>query len=273
MVVEDDEDQREVVSIHLRSAGFTVLPVEHGNKVLAAAQEMRPDLILLDANLPGLDGYAVCRILKADSRLARTPIIFTTVRAKADDKAVGLLLGADEYLTKPLDLNELVMRIGILLDRVQAQAVWDAEPLPSSTGDAADLDYESFVAVAREHLGRSAAVVALVEVPEVSLADGHAALRGDLRRRDLVTRYDASHLVLLMAGMPPDRAAERITEAVSGLGSPHAHAGVAFSAGPGAASYETLLGQAGQAVATAKAQGRAVAIAAGSQPDSTRSRA
>jgi CheY-like chemotaxis protein len=259
MIVEDDEDQREVVSIHLRAAGFTVLPIEQGNRVLAAAQELRPDLILLDANLPGIDGYAVCRLLKADSRLARTPVIFTTVRAKADDKAVGLLLGADEYLTKPLDLNELVMRISILLDRTQAQAAWNAEPLPSSSGDATDLDYESFVAVAREHLGRSAAVVALVEFPEASLAEGYSALRGDLRRRDLVACYDACHLVLLMAGMPLERASERIAEAVSSLGLPDAHAGLAFSPGPGAVAYETLLRQADAAVAAAKAQGRAVA--------------
>jgi CheY-like chemotaxis protein len=259
MIVEDDEDQREVVSIHLRAAGFTVLPIEQGNRVLAAAQELRPDLILLDANLPGIDGYAVCRLLKADSRLARTPVIFTTVRAKADDKAVGLLLGADEYLTKPLDLNELVMRISILLDRTQAQAAWNAEALPSSSGDATDLDYESFVAVAREHLGRSAAVVALVEFPEASLAGGYSALRGDLRRRDLVACYDACHLVLLMAGMPLERASERIAEAVSSLGLPDAHAGLAFSPGPGAVSYETLLRQADAAVAAAKAQGRAVA--------------
>lgn len=268
MIVEDDEDQREVVSIHLRSAGFTVLPVEQGNRVVAAVRELRPDLILLDANLPGIDGYAVCRMLKADSRLARTPIIFTTVRAKADDKAVGLLLGADEYLTKPLDLNELVMRIAILLDRTQAQAAWDAEPLPSSSGEAADLDYESFVAVAREHLGRSAAVVALVELPETALAEGYSTIRGDLRRRDLVACYDARHLVLLMAGMPPDRAAERISEAVCGLGSPDAHAGLAFSSGPGAVSYETLLAQADKAAAAAKAHGRAVVLADGSSPDS-----
>ncbi len=255
MVVEDDEDQREVVSIQLRAAGFTVLPVEDGSRVIDAALALYPDLILLDANLPGLDGYAVCRMLKADPRLARTPVVFTTVRAKADDKAVGLLLGADEYLTKPLDLNELVLRITILLDRARAQAAWDAEVRPSSD-DEPNLDYETFVAVAREHLTRSAAVIALVEVPEAHRAQAYSALRGDLRRRDLVACYDASHLVLLMAGMPLDRASGRIAEAVAPLASGQAHVGLAFNPGPGAASYETLLIQADDAAAAAKRQGR-----------------
>jgi DNA-binding response OmpR family regulator len=262
MLVEDDEDQREVVSIHLRSAGYTVVPVEQGGAVIEAAREHRPDLILLDANLPGLDGYAVCRLLKADPRLARTPVIFTTVRAKADDKAVGLLLGADEYLTKPLDLHELVLRISLLLERADTRVTRDMLPVAAS-GDSTDLDYESFVAVAREHISRSAAVVALIEAPEPWLAQTYAALRGDLRRRDLVTTYDASHLVLLMAGMPADRAGERIAEALAsvGQGTPVAVAGLAFNAGPGAASYEMLLIQADEAVAAAKRQGHTVAFA------------
>ncbi len=117
LVVEDDEDQREVVGIHLRAAGFEPIPVPTGDAALAAARQHRPHLVLLDANLPGMDGYGVCRALKADPDLAGTPVVFMTVRAHIDDKAVGLMLGADDYLTKPLDPMELVLRIHVLLRR------------------------------------------------------------------------------------------------------------------------------------------------------------
>jgi CheY-like chemotaxis protein len=149
MVVEDDEDQREVVTICLKAAGFVVLPIAEGDKVLQAARRLRPDLILLDANLPGQDGYSVCRELKMDPELSRTPVIFTTVRAKVDDKAVGLLLGADEYLTKPLDMSEVALRISILLDRKSQRELPAPQAWSGGIADAADLDYESFVVVAR----------------------------------------------------------------------------------------------------------------------------
>jgi DNA-binding response OmpR family regulator len=81
------------------------------------ARTQKPDLILLDANLPGVDGYTVCRLLKADPVLASTPVLFMTVRASLDDRLVGLMLGADDYLVKPVDMPELMVRIQILLAR------------------------------------------------------------------------------------------------------------------------------------------------------------
>jgi two-component system response regulator TctD len=81
------------------------------------APEKRPDLILLDANLPGMDGYSVCRLLKGDAGLASTPVLFITTRSSLDDRAVGLTLGADDYLVKPVDMSELMLRIQVLLAR------------------------------------------------------------------------------------------------------------------------------------------------------------
>ena len=117
MVVEDDEDQREVVCINLSAAGYDPVPVPSGDLVLEAARAGQPDLILLDANLPGLDGYSVCRLLKADAGLAPTPVLFITARSSLDDRAVGLTLGADDYLVKPVDMAELMLRIQVLLAR------------------------------------------------------------------------------------------------------------------------------------------------------------
>jgi DNA-binding response OmpR family regulator len=120
-VVEDDEDQREVVCINLAAAGYVPVPVPSGDLALEAARADRPDLILLDANLPGVDGYTVCRLLKDDAELASTPVLFITTRSSLDDRAVGLTLGADDYLVKPVDMSELVLRIQVLLAR-RAQA-------------------------------------------------------------------------------------------------------------------------------------------------------
>jgi len=121
MVVEDDEDQREVVCINLRAAGYVPIPVPAGDLAMAAVRAEKPDLILLDANLPEVDGYTICRLLKSDAALSSIPVLFTTVRSNLEDRAVGLTLGADDYITKPLDMSALVLRVHMLLAR-RAQA-------------------------------------------------------------------------------------------------------------------------------------------------------
>ena len=91
-----------------------------GDLAIETARAERPDLILLDANLPGVDGYTICRLLKADAGLASTPVLFITARSSLDDRAVGLTLGADDYLVKPVDMAELMLRIQVLLARLAA---------------------------------------------------------------------------------------------------------------------------------------------------------
>lgn len=120
LVVEDDEDQREVMCINLAAAGYHPIEVSQGDLALLTARAERPDLILLDANLPGMDGYTVCRLLKGDAALAPTPVLFITTRSSLDDRAVGLTLGADDYLVKPVDMSELMLRIQVLLARLAA---------------------------------------------------------------------------------------------------------------------------------------------------------
>lgn len=117
MVVEDDEDQREVVCINLAAAGYEPVPLPDGDTALDTARAERPDLILLDANLPGVDGYTLCRLIKGDAGLASIPVLFITTRSSLDDRAVGLTLGADDYLVKPVDMSELMLRIQVLLAR------------------------------------------------------------------------------------------------------------------------------------------------------------
>lgn len=121
MVVADEEGQREVVSINLAAAGYVPIPVHAGDMALAVARAQRPDIILLDANLPGVGGCMICRLLKADPALAATPVLLLTTPSGLDDRLTGLAPGADDYLVKPIDMPELICRIQILLAR-RAQA-------------------------------------------------------------------------------------------------------------------------------------------------------
>lgn len=117
LVAEDESDQRAIVTTTLERAGYVPVAVVSGDLVVSAARAQRPSLILLDIAMPGLDGFSVCRRLKADPALAAIPVVFMSTGANLDDKLTGLSLGAAEFLTKPLDLRELVLRIEHLLER------------------------------------------------------------------------------------------------------------------------------------------------------------
>jgi two-component system alkaline phosphatase synthesis response regulator PhoP len=115
VLVVDDEPQ--IVTIcrdYLEAAGFAVLSANTGPDGLAAARRHRPDLIVLDLRLPGMDGLDVCRALRRESDV---PIIMLTARVEESDKLVGLELGADDYVTKPFSARELVARVRAVLRR------------------------------------------------------------------------------------------------------------------------------------------------------------
>jgi CheY-like chemotaxis protein len=117
LVVDESEDQRQLIADYLQLAGYEPVALSSGETVLEAARVHRPGAILLEANLPGLDGYSVCRLLKSDPDLARIPVVFVTVRSTLEDKLAGLTLGADDYLVKPIDPRELLLRIDMVLRR------------------------------------------------------------------------------------------------------------------------------------------------------------
>ena len=117
MVVDSSDDQRQMIADYLQLAGYDPVALASGDGVLDAARERRPDAILLEANLPGLDGYSVCRLLKSDPDLARIPVIFVTERSSLEDKLAGLTLGASDYLVKPVDPREVLLRLDMLLRR------------------------------------------------------------------------------------------------------------------------------------------------------------
>jgi DNA-binding response OmpR family regulator/HPt (histidine-containing phosphotransfer) domain-containing protein len=144
LVAEDEADQRAVVMAYLQGAGYRPIPVASGDLVVETARAETPAVILLDIAMPELDGYTVCKRLKADPALAGIPVIFMTARVNRDDKLTGLTLGADEFLTKPVDMRELVLRIRHLLARcassVSAKASVRPAAVPTRTVVIADDD-------------------------------------------------------------------------------------------------------------------------------------
>jgi DNA-binding response OmpR family regulator len=117
LLVEDDPHIRELVTLHLQLEGLTVVGITDGNEGLARARAEVFDLIVLDIMLPGLDGVTVCRAIRRESRNADCPILMLTARRDEADKVLGLDSGADDYLTKPFGVRELVARVRALLRR------------------------------------------------------------------------------------------------------------------------------------------------------------
>jgi len=121
LVVDDEPDLLELIDTNLTAAGFNVLTAASGREALRKARELRPQLILLDVMLPELDGLEVCKLLRHDPATRSIPIVMLTARAAEIDRVLGLELGADDYVTKPFSVRELVLRVKKLLNRQPAR--------------------------------------------------------------------------------------------------------------------------------------------------------
>jgi two-component system phosphate regulon response regulator PhoB len=121
LVVEDEPDLRSLLDRSLEEAGYRVSLAEDGIEALEKAATEPLDLILLDLMIPHIDGIEVCRRLKRDARTARLPVIMLTARQEPVDRIAGLELGADDYVTKPFNLRELVLRVGAVLSRSRGE--------------------------------------------------------------------------------------------------------------------------------------------------------
>lgn len=134
LVVEDHRDTRELLKYNLTSAGFDVAAAEDGQGGLNLASAFKPDIVLLDLMMPGMDGLETCRQLKGDADLSRIPVIMLTAKGEEVDKIVGLELGADDYVVKPFSPRELVLRIKAVLRRSGAPEpdtpkIWERDGL------------------------------------------------------------------------------------------------------------------------------------------------
>ncbi|HKO02959.1 MAG TPA: response regulator transcription factor [Thermoanaerobaculia bacterium] len=139
LVVEDDRDIAALVELHLRDIGADVTLVHDGRAALELAMARTFDLIVLDLMLPSVDGLEICRRLRAQNRY--TPILMLTARSTDVDRIVGLEIGADDYLTKPFNVRELVARVKALLRRVDALS--KNEPEETSLLELGDLTIDA----------------------------------------------------------------------------------------------------------------------------------
>lgn len=125
LIVDDEKTIAEAVKYNLDKAGFRTLVASDGTTALELARREEPDLILLDWMLPEMDGLAVCRMLKQETKTKHIPVIMLTVKSEERDKVLGLETGADDYVTKPFSARELVARVKAMLRRAGLPSMED----------------------------------------------------------------------------------------------------------------------------------------------------
>ncbi|MBN1440919.1 MAG: response regulator [Anaerolineales bacterium] len=133
LVVEDDPDVGAMLRTYFESQGFEVAVAARGEEALSLTRHSLPQLIVLDIILPDMDGYEICRRLRASSRTGHIPILFLTQRDERRDRIAGLELGADDYITKPFDIEELRLRVQNAIARAERENLTDPRTgLPAS---------------------------------------------------------------------------------------------------------------------------------------------
>lgn len=123
LIVEDDYDISNMLRIYFQSNGYDVAVAQRGEDALEMCRKQLPHIIVLDIMLPDMDGYDVCRELRGNLRTSHVPIIFLTQKDERSDKIHGLELGADDYITKPFDLEELKLRVKSAINRATIQSL------------------------------------------------------------------------------------------------------------------------------------------------------
>lgn len=216
LIIEDEPELVKVLRSYLEQAGFTVLNAYRGDSGLSLWEQRRPDLVILDLNLPGMDGLDVAREIR---RKADTPILMLTARVEEADQLVGLELGADDYVTKPFSPRLVVARVRALLrrsmkplDTPQVLRVADLEiDLNAHTvfraGEKIDLTPTEFnlLATMAEQPGRVFTRLQLLEVTQGTTYEGYE-------------RTIDAHIKNLRAKLEPDPKRPRYIETVFGVG-------------------------------------------------------
>lgn len=178
LVVEDDRTLLEVLQYNLTKEGYDVLTASDGAEGLETARSNKPDLVILDVMLPKIDGYEVCRILRKEMTM---PILMLTAKIEETDRVVGLEVGADDYVTKPFSMRELMARVRAMLRRTEMmkkEAV-SASGTSSSCFKIGDFEIDA----ARHKVSRGGAAVELSRM-EFALLDFLARNQGQVFSRD-----------------------------------------------------------------------------------------
>jgi DNA-binding response OmpR family regulator len=216
LVVDDEPDLLELIDTNLTAAGFNVLTATSGGEALRQARAHQPQLILLDVMLPELDGLEVCKLLRRDPATRGIPIVMLTARAGEIDRVLGLELGADDYVTKPFSVRELVLRVKKLLARQ-----------PAREADAAHIQFGGLDIDPSRHRAAFRGRALDLTLTEFKLAAILAERRGRVQSREQLlrdvwgynnmidTRTVDTHMRRLRAKIGP---AAKLLETVRGVG-------------------------------------------------------
>ncbi len=139
LIVEDDKHIAELLQLYLQKEGYAVTLAADGGEGLVLFRKTKPDLVLLDVMMPVMDGWTLCKTIRAESQ---TPIIMLTAKSETDDKITGLRSGADDYITKPFEMKEVLARMEAVLRRSERCA--PAAPARQLTFDKLTIDMDSF---------------------------------------------------------------------------------------------------------------------------------
>lgn len=221
LIVEDERELARLAALHLEDLGCEVDFAYDGSEGLAKALAGGFDLVLLDLMLPGIDGLEVCRRLRAQPDYV--PILMLTARSTEDDRVLGLELGADDYLTKPFSLRELVARVKAIFRRMEAMAARDApQDGPLRVGPV-EIDPERRqVRIADRSVSLTAKEFDLLH--ELARHPGRVFTRGELLDRVWSYGYEGyehtvnSHINRLRAKIEDDPAEPRLVQTVWGVG-------------------------------------------------------
>jgi len=135
LVVDDEKHILELLKFNLANAGFNVITATNGEQALKTSKDTVPDLILLDIMLPGIDGFETCKKLKSQPQTATVPIIMITAKNEEVEKIIGFELGADDYITKPFSIRELIARVKALLRRTKTNVEENMKQQKIKAGD------------------------------------------------------------------------------------------------------------------------------------------
>ena len=139
LVVEDDRNIAELLQMYLEKEGYAVTVAADGGQGLSKFRAIKPDLVLLDVMMPVMDGWAVCKAIRAEGK---TPVIMLTAKSETDDKVAGLKSGADDYITKPFEMKEVLARIEAVLRR--SDRCQPLEPARRLDFDKMSIDMDAF---------------------------------------------------------------------------------------------------------------------------------
>jgi len=207
LVIEDDYIVARTIERSLRGDEFEITLASRGDKGLHIARQRLPDLVILDIIMSDMNGYEVCRAMRADPQLREVPVLFLTARVKAQDKIAGFKAGADDYLCKPFNVDELILRVRAILRRTRKE-MQDYRVIPSTKIFQQQNDPDSHCLVVGGYSLDTHSFVL------------HTPRRGEVRLTPL--QYDLLYHLMTHAGQPfsPARLLDEVWDYPSGKGSP-----------------------------------------------------